>query len=116
MTRAYSLASDERFLTFSPHDDAAPLTEADEIEPVDLCRIVGVDTEGEGNGEVSTLTLRIRESPSADEFELIMEPPQEPSKKPSVQWINAFKKVGEFTVVFKLSDFNWLSSCMAIWV
>ena len=37
-----SLTADERFLHFAPHDDDTP----DALEPVDLCRITGLDTEG----------------------------------------------------------------------
>ncbi len=40
---------------------------------------------------VSCLCIRARESASS-EFELRLEPPAEPSRKPSVAWISAFKK------------------------
>ena len=39
------------------------------------------------------MTLRVRESSAAAEYELVLEPPPEPSRKPSVQWLAAFKKV-----------------------
>ena len=41
---------------------------------------------------VSAMTLRVRE-PHEEEYELVLEPPQEPSRKPSVHWLAAFKKV-----------------------
>ena len=35
------LTADERFLHFAPHDDDTP----DAFEPIDLCKITGLDTE-----------------------------------------------------------------------
>lgn len=82
-----SLSQDERFLNFVPHDDDTP----DTLDPVDLCRIGGLDTEGSA-GQISAMTLRVRESSAAEEYELVLEPPPEPSRKPSVQWLAALKK------------------------
>ena len=36
------LSQDERYLNFVPHDDDTP----DALDPVDLCRIEGLDTDG----------------------------------------------------------------------
>ncbi len=53
-----SLTSDERFVAFAPFDqdgDGENGQQQAAIEPVDLCRIVGIDTEGEGGeGKYST--------------------------------------------------------------
>ena len=41
---------DERFLNFVPHDDDTP----DDLDPVDLCRIAGLDTDAsDGQSEES---------------------------------------------------------------
>ena len=48
------LTADERFLHFAPHDDDTP----DALDPVDLCRITGLDTEGSaGQSELQSRGL-----------------------------------------------------------
>ena len=49
-----SLSQDERFLNFVPHDDDTP----DALDPIDLCRIAGLDTEGSaGQSEYARIDL-----------------------------------------------------------
>lgn len=83
------LSSDERFLIFDSHDG-----EGETLNPIDLCRIQTIDSAREENGkdkEDSKLSLLVRET-ATDEVEYGFTCPQEPSRKPSLEWIDAFKQ------------------------
>ena len=55
-----SLTADERFLHFAPHDDDTP----DALEPVDLCRITGLDTEGSAGQSKLSIRSTDTDTPS----------------------------------------------------
>ncbi len=84
------LSPDERNLLFEAHD-CADGGGGEDIAPVDLTRIVDVSS-GEEASDTDVLSLRHRET-ATDETQLWLESPKEPSRKPSVLWIDAFKKV-----------------------
>lgn len=82
------LAQDERNLHFEPLED-----EQEALNPLDLCRIISVEKSDGGDG--GNLALTYKET-ATDETRLGLECPEEPSRKPSLAFIEALQEAMKF--------------------
>lgn len=85
------LSSDEKFVIFDNHVEE----EGESIGPVDLNRISNVKAGLEATKAAEAtdrFTLTVREAGTGQEFELDLTCPPEPSRKPSMAWIGAFRE------------------------
>eukprot|EP00095_Tigriopus_kingsejongensis_P000676 maker-scaffold340_size202118-snap-gene-1.24 protein:Tk00676 transcript:maker-scaffold340_size202118-snap-gene-1.24-mRNA-1 annotation:"zinc finger fyve domain-containing protein 21" len=89
------VSNDERFLLFNNHGD-----EGEQIPPIDLCRILKADFQGQDQVTITAKEMEGRE------FSLEIEAPAEPSRKPSQAWLQSFQE--GMAMVFNSKEANGL--------
>ena len=79
--------SDQRFLVFHEHLEEEEESESDAFEDVELGKILEVTPVLDDKKQCITMSLRLK---SRDDVQLTA--PPEPSRKPSVQFLNALQQ------------------------
>ena len=86
------LTPDHRFLMFHEHDEDESIELVSEIDPLEVAKILDMQPIFDDKNQSVSICLRAKLG-SNEEMSLRLDSPPEPSRKPSVQWLSALRRV-----------------------
>ena len=88
------LTSDQKFLIFYDHDDNEDAKNGSAMDPLEVAKIIEIQPNTDDRSFSINLRVKINTS---EEMTLQLDSPPEPSRKPSVLWLSALRKVWSFS-------------------
>ena len=77
---------------FQEHDDDTTQADEDLVEPLEVAKILEMKPILDDKYQSGSLCLRVKLN-GTEELSLRLDSPPEPSRKPSVKWITALRRV-----------------------